>query len=75
MPVRLEDLPPAMRRHAEAALDVKPKRSPAGDSRVATDGVCWPCGERYSSVAAWEKHSAATGHRRFELVQTREVES
>ena len=68
--MRLEDLPPAMRRQAEAALNVKPKRSRAGDSRVATNGVCWGCGERFTSTAKWEAHSDLTGHRRFELVAT-----
>lgn len=65
--MKLEDLPPAMQRQALAQMGEKPKRSRAGDSRVATDGTCVGCGERFTSTAKWERHSDATGHHRFEL--------
>lgn len=71
--VRLEDLPPKLRAQVEQKLGEQPKakKGRRGASRVATDGVCWACGVRFMSSAKWERHSDETGHRRFELVQTR----
>lgn len=73
--LRLDQLPPKLREQVLGKLDEndparRPKRSRAGDSRNATDGWC-QCGEHFTSVSAWERHSSehGRGHRRFELIQ------
>ena len=72
--VRLEDLPPKLR---EQALQQMNRTLPApkdrkGANRTTTDGVCWECGERFTSVTKWERHTAANpGHRRLELIAER----
>jgi hypothetical protein len=67
--VRLDDLPPAMRVQVEAKLGEQPKRRTKGNraTGVATDGWCFECRTHWTSCAAWERHSVAEGHRRFEL--------
>lgn len=74
--MRLEDLPPRMREQALAQLGEQPKARTTrrGAGATTTDGVCWACGERFTSTRKWEAHSDLTGHRRFELVATREVQ-
>lgn len=70
--VRLEDLPPAMREKAMAALDKPAPTKKRGKGNratgVATSGWCVACREHFTSTAAWERHSDETGHRRFELL-------
>lgn len=71
--MRLEDLPPAMREQAMAALGEtpRPKKNRKGATRVATDGWCATCREHFTSTAVWEKHCDANpGHSRFELIWT-----
>ena len=68
--MRFEDLPPAMQAQVreKAGLSEPVKRDRTGAGRTGTDGVCWGCGERFTSTTAWERHSDAFGHRRFELI-------
>lgn len=68
--MRLEDLPPKMREQALAALGEQPRKrsTRAGAGRTGTDGVCWDCGERFTSTTRWEAHSDEHGHHRFELI-------
>jgi hypothetical protein len=68
--MRLEDLPESMQRQVREKAGIREprKKDRTGAGRTTTDGVCWGCGERFTSTTAWEKHSDATGHRRFELV-------
>lgn len=75
--MRLEDLPPKMREQALAALGEpeRKKKNRKGATRVATDGWCFACREPFTSTSAWEKHSDATGHRRFELIALPEVKA
>lgn len=72
--MRLEDLPPAMQQQVreKAGLREPRKKDRRGDSKTATDGICWTCGERFTSTTAFEKHSDSNpGHHRFELIAER----
>lgn len=72
--MKLEDLPESMQRQVREKAGIpepKPKDR-KGASRTTTDGVCWECGERFTSVTKWERHTAANeGHRRLELIAKR----
>lgn len=65
MALKLEDLPPAMRKQVEAKA--KPKSRKQAPGRVY--GVCVACGERFG-MAAWERHIVAEhdGHGRYEIL-------
>lgn len=68
--VRLSDLPPDVQAQILGSLDTKAKRTKdrRGAERVATNGICWACKQRFTSVTKWERHSDETGHHRFELI-------
>lgn len=72
--VRLEDLSPAMQAQVRAKLGEPVPRKSKGNraSGVATNGRC-QCGERFTSTRKWEKHSDASGHRRFDLIVNGEL--
>ena len=72
--MRLEDLPPAMQAQVreKAGIPSKAKRSRSGDSSVHISGVCWECGERFTHLPTWERHTRDNpGHRRLELIAER----
>jgi hypothetical protein len=65
--LRLDDLPPALRKQVDAQLGAKPRRSRTL-SRERVTGRCWTCGVEFTP-GAWERHADANpGHARFELV-------
>lgn len=69
--MRLEDLPPNVRKQVEQELGARPKRQRA----EVTDGGlpirCGVCGEvfaTYNGKRGWEGHAEERGHHRAELV-------
>jgi hypothetical protein len=69
--VAYDDLPKHLQQQVLEKIGRPPraKRSRKGDSRDATDGRCFTCGESFTSVRRWEEHTAANpGHRRLELM-------
>lgn len=70
MGIRLEQLPAALRKQVEDKLD-KPakKRTTQRGSSVVCDARC-ECGEPFTSVTLWERHSDAqgAGHRRLDCL-------
>lgn len=69
MTLRMEDLPPALRKQAEAQLGSAPRKSrKQAPGRVY--GVCVACGERMT-YGAWEKHLRAEHGTagRFEILE------
>lgn len=70
--MRLEDLPAALREKVAAELGEVPRKrtTRAGDVLEGVEGSC-ACGEHFEGRGAWrrfERHSDATGHRRFVMV-------
>lgn len=73
MPLRLSDLPPALRTQALAAADHAATQKPSRPRkrRALTAGVdahCAACGHHVTSEAAIRRHQADTGHGRYELL-------
>lgn len=72
--IHIEDLPPATAAQVreKAGLREPRKKDRRGATKTATDGICWTCGERFTSTTKFEKHSDSNpGHRRFELLAER----
>ena len=70
--MKITDLPPKLREQVEAQIAANaatnPRRSKGNRATgVATDGWCFDCRVHFDSTGKWQKHSDATGHRRFEL--------
>jgi hypothetical protein len=67
--VNLNDLPPALRREVEAKLGTsKRKRTTQVAIKGQFRGWCWACGTLFSVEREWERHVAATGHARLEMI-------
>jgi hypothetical protein len=76
VPIRAEDLPPAVRKRIEAQTGqrissrTRPKKSRAGTSENAGGAGRCGCGERFERYAMWLKHrgeSGVSGHGRWEI--------
>lgn len=74
MGVRVEDLPPEVRKQVETQTGTTGRRKPSrAETGERTVGRCVPadgtaCDWTGTAGAAWERHVRETGHGRLELV-------
>lgn len=67
--IQADDLPPALKKQLglKNAGRMKPRPSRIGQGAMEEGpGTCHACGESFDSYGAWEKHSQASGHSRFD---------
>jgi hypothetical protein len=68
MPLRLDQLPPKLRKQVADAGGPKRPRDRKGASTVHIDGTCHDCGAPFTHEKRWEEHSDSTGHRRLDMI-------